>query len=101
MIDLCDDDGVLIVCTDVAMSTRIARDYYEASSELVCIENRGHMAARLRCGDANSVAGELCITLPPRTRETFRKRQGATHLSAVCEPGCATTLVAWCIGGAL
>lgn len=98
-LNLCDDDGVVIACTSTSAATLIARDSYEALAGQVCIENRGYMPARLRCGGADAVAGDLCITLPPRSRELFAKRAGATHLAAVCDPGCTTALVAWCIGG--
>lgn len=98
-LNLCDDDGVVMACTSTSAATLIARDSYEALAEQVCIENRGYMPARLRCGGADAVAGDLCITLPPRSRELFAKRAGATHLAAVCDPGCATALVVWCIGG--
>jgi hypothetical protein len=98
-LNLCDDDGVAIACTSASTATLIARDSYETLAEQVCIENRGYMPARLRCGGADVVAGDMCITLPPRSRELFAKRAGATHLAAVCDPGCATALVAWCIGG--
>lgn len=86
-------DGSLVAVSGTSVAVKIADDSYESACTEILIQNIGADPCWVKTGQANAIATQRSVMIPPQWRELFRKDNGETHLAAVTSAGKTTSLV--------
>lgn len=86
-------DGSVVAVSATSAVVQIADDSYEGACTSVLIQNIGTDPCWVKTGQADAVATQRSVMVPPQWRELFRKGHGETHLAAITALGKTTSLV--------